>query len=102
MEVIKNYQLYINNDIKSNVKIMDMKLSENENYLVSYGSDYTVKIWDLSDKYDPLLIESLQPFNNFDNKEKNNEIFKGKIKLSSGYLFVSKDNNIKMLRNNII
>ena len=104
MEVIKDAKLYnINYDTNNNVKIMDMKLSENEIYLISYGSDYTVRIWDLSIKFNPTLIESLQPFNDQENnKDFNSEKFKGKIELSSGYLLVSKDNNIKLLRNNII
>jgi len=107
MEIIKETQLYnsINSENKkiNDIKIMDMKLSENENYLITYGSDYTVKIWDLSEKNNPLLIESLQPFN-INNEEKiNNEgNFKGRLKLSSGLLFVSKSNNIKLLRENII
>ena len=107
MEIIKQVQLYnsinIENKKINDIKIMDMKLSENENYLISYGSDYTVKIWDLSEKNNPLLIESLQPFN-IENKEKINDEgnFRGKLKLSSGFLFVSKYNNIKLLRENII
>ena len=106
METIKSIPLYnINNDInkKNNdikIKIMDMKLSENENYLITYGSDYSIRIWDLTNKYNPLLIESLYPYNTDDQYNENN--FRGKIKLSSGYLFVSKNNNIRLLRNNII
>ena len=108
IEIEKKVQLYnINKDLNkqknNNIQIMDMKLSANEKYLITYGSDYSVKIWDLNDKYNPLLIESLQPFN-IENKviDNLNENFNGKLKLSSGYLFVSKDNNIKLLRNNII
>ena len=106
MEIFKTVEIYnVNNNINqkiNNIKIMDMKLSENENYLITYGSDYSVKIWDLSEKCDPLLIESFHPFNNKNKENNEHDIFRGKLKLSSGYLFVSKDNNIKLLRNNII
>ena len=107
MEVIKNTQLYnINknlNEKNNEIRIMDMKLSENENYLVTYGSNYCVNIWDLTQNQNPLLIDSLEPFN-LENKDINidEKNFRGKLELSSGFLFASKDNNIKLLRNNII
>ena len=107
MEVIKNTQLYnINknlNEKNNEIRIMDMKLSESENYLVTYGSNYCVNIWDLTQNQNPLLIDSLEPFN-LENKDINidEKNFRGKLELSSGFLFASKDNNIKLLRNNII
>ena len=108
MEISKSVELFNINNPKNknnNIKIMDMKLSEKENFLIAYGSDYTVKIFDITQKNNPLLIESLQAFN-IDNKNINNlneeKNFRGKLKLSSGYMFISKDNNIKLLRDNII
>jgi hypothetical protein len=108
MEISKSVELFNINNPKNknnNIKIMDMKLSEKENFLIAYGSDYTVKIFDITQKNIPLLIESLQSFN-IDNKNINNlneeKNFRGKLKLSSGYMFISKDNNIKLLRDNII
>ena len=112
MEKIKSISLYDINNYNNNdmskinnaIKIMDIKLSENEKYLITYESDYIVKIWDLANKYNPLLVESLKPFkaDNKDYQLNNYNNFRGKIELSLGFLFVSKNNNIKLLRNNII
>ena len=48
-------------------------------------------------KTNPLLIESFQPFD-----AKNEKKPKIKLQLINGFLFASKDNSIKLLRNNII
>ena len=56
MEIVNSFQAHQTGYIK------DVKLSENENFLVTYGEDLFVKIWDLTKKTNPLLIESFQPF----------------------------------------
>jgi WD40 repeat protein len=91
------------NDILKNFKAHDeeiksIKLSERENFLVTYGKDNFVKIWDLTNKTNPLLIEQIQPFD-FYNSDIKSHI---NLEISDGFLFVSKDNCIKLLRNNII
>ena len=91
MEVINSFQAHQDGYIK------DVKLSQNENFLVTYGDDIVVKIWDLSNKTNPLLIESFQPFEGKTEKKPKN-----KLQLINGFLFASKDNSIKLLRNNII
>ena len=91
MEVVNSFQAYQNGYIK------DIKVSPNENFLVTYGDDVFVKIWDLSNKTNPLLIESFQPFDGKSEKRPKN-----KLQLVNGFLFASKDNSIKLLRNNII
>ena len=91
MEVVNSFQANPNGYIK------DVKISPNENFLVTYGDDVVVKIWDLSNKTNPLLIESFQPFD-----AKNEKKPKIKLQLINGFLFASKDNSIKLLRNNII
>ena len=79
-------------------KIKCVKLSERENFLVTYGTDNYVKIWDLTNRINPLLIEEIEPFDN-DNYENKSHI---NLEISDGFLFASKDNCIKLLRNNII
>ena len=91
MEIVNSFQAHQNGCIK------DIKLSENENFLVTYGEDLFVKIWDLSNKTNPLLIESFQPFGGKSEKKSTN-----KLQLYNGFLFASKDNSIKLLRNYII
>ena len=91
MEVVNSFQAYQNGYIK------DIKVSPNENFLVTYGDDVFVKIWDLSNKTSPLLIESFQQI-----KKKSEKRPKNKLQLINGFLFASKDNSIKLLRNNII
>ena len=91
MEIVNSFQAHQNGYIK------DIKLSENENFLVTYGEDLFVKIWDLSNKTNPLLIESFQPFGGKSEKKSTN-----KLQLYNGFLFASKDNSIKLLRNYII
>ena len=91
MEVVNSFQPHQNGYIK------DIKISQNENFLVTYGDDIFVKIWDLSNKTNPLLIESFQPFEGKTEKKPKN-----KLQLIDGFLFASKDNSIKLLRNNII
>ena len=91
MEVVNTFQACQNGYIK------DVKISPNENFLVTYGDDIVVKIWDLSNKTNPLLIESFQPFEGKTEKRPKN-----KLQLINGFLFASKDNAIKLLRNNII
>ena len=91
MEVVNSFQAHQNGFIK------DIKLSENENFLVTYGEDLFVKIWDLNNKTNPLLIESFQPFGGKSEKKSTN-----KLQLYNGFLFASKDNSIKLLRNYII
>ena len=91
MEIVNSFQAHQNGYIK------DLKLSENENFLVTYGEDLYVKIWDLSNKTNPLLIESFQPFGG--KSEKKSTI---KLQIHNGFLFASKDNSIKLLRNYII
>ena len=91
MEVVNTFQAHQNGYIK------DIKISQNENFLVTYGDDIFVKIWDLSNKANPLLIESFQPFDGKTEKKPKN-----KLQLINGFLFASKDNSIKLLRNNII
>ena len=91
MEIINSFQAHQNGYIK------DIKISENENFLVTYGEDLFVKIWDLSNKSNPLLIESFQPFEGKSEKKSTN-----KLQLHNGFLFASKDNSIKLLRNYII
>ena len=99
MEVHKEF--FVNNNKN---KIIDMKISENENFLVTYESDYKVKIWDLSDKMNPLLIEDINVFN--DKVDINGNNFKkksfGKLELINGFLFASKNNSLKLIRNKII
>ena len=89
-EKIKEFQAH-------NAEIKDIKISENENFLATFGDDLFVKIWDLSNKTNPYLIESFQPFGA--KGEKKSHI---KLQLSNGFLFASKDNSINLLRNNII
>ena len=91
MEIVNSFQAHQNGCIK------DIKLSENENFLVTYGEDLFVKIWDLNNKTNPLLIESFQPFGG--KNEKKSTI---KLQIYNGFLFASKDNSIKLLRNYII
>ena len=91
MEIVNSFQAHQNGSIK------DIKLSENENFLVTYGEDLFVKIWDLTKKTNPLLIESFQPFVGKGEKKSKN-----KLQLFNGFLFASKDNSIKLLRNYII
>ena len=74
-----------------------MKISQNENFLVTYGDDVYVKIWDLTKRTEPLLIETFLPFEGKTEKKPKN-----KLQLVNGFLFASKDNSIKLLRNNII
>ena len=88
-EILKDFQAH-DEEIKS------IKLSERENFLVTYGKDNFVKIWDLTNKTNPLLIEKIQPFSKSDSKSHI------KLEIANGFLFVSKDNCIKLLRNNII
>ena len=88
-EILKEFQAH-DEEIKS------IKLSERENFLVTYGKDNFVKIWDLTNKTNPLLIEKIQPFSKSDSKSHI------KLEIANGFLFVSKDNCIKLLRNNII
>ena len=88
-EILKSFQAH-DEEIKS------IKLSERENFLVTYGKDNYVKIWDLTNKINPLLIEKIQPFSKSDSKSHI------KLDIANGFLFVSKDNCIKLLRNNII
>ena len=96
LKKLKNVKL--NNFKAHDEEIKSIKLSERENFLVTYGKDNFVKIWDLTNKINPLLIEQIQPFN-FDNFENKSHI---NLEISDGFLFVSKDNCIKLLRNNII
>ena len=91
MEIVNSFQAHQNGCIK------DIKLSENENFLVTYGEDLFVKIWDINNKTNPLLIESFQPFGGKSEKKSTN-----KLQLHNGFLFASKDNSIKLLRNYII
>ena len=91
MEIVNSFQAY------QNAYIKDVKISENENFLVTYGDDLFIKIWDLTNKTEPLLIESFQPFEGKTEKKPKN-----KLQLVNGFLFASKDNSIKLLRNNII
>ena len=91
MEIVNSFQAHQTGYIK------DVKLSENENFLVTYGEDLFVKIWDLTNKSNPLLIESFQPFGGKSEKKSTN-----KLQLHNGFLFASKDNSIKLLRNYII
>ena len=90
-EILKNFQAH-DEEIKS------IKLSEKENFLVTFGKDNLVKIWDLSNKINPLLIEEIQPFQS--NKSDSKSYIH--LEISDGFLFASKDNCIKLLRNNII
>ena len=90
MEIINSFQPHQNGYIK------DMRISANENFLVTYGEDLYIKIWDLTKKTEPLLIESFQPFEGKSDKKP-----KIKLQLVNGFLFASKDNSIKLLRNNI-
>ena len=69
-----------------------------KNFLVTFGKDNLVKIWDLSNKINPLLIEEIQPFQS--NKSDSKSYIH--LEISDGFLFASKDNCIKLLRNNII
>lgn len=91
MEILNSFQAHQNGYIK------DIKISENENFLITYGEDLFVKIWDLTNKTNPLLIESFQPFDGKTEKKSAN-----KLQLHNGFLFASKDNSIKLLRNYII
>ena len=90
-DILKSFKAH-DDEIKS------IKLSERENFLVTYGKDNFVKIWDLTNKTNPLLIEQIQPFD-FYNSDIKSHI---NLEISDGFLFVSKDNCIKLLRNNII
>ena len=91
MEVVDSFQANNNGYIK------DVRISQDENFLVTYGDDVVIKIWDLSNKTKPLLIESFSPFDKKTEKKP-----KIKLQLINGFLFASKDNSIKLLRNNII
>jgi len=91
MEIVNSFQAHQTGYIK------DIKISENENFMVTYGEDLYVKIWDLTNKTNPLLIESFQPFEGKSEKKTSN-----KLQLHNGFLFASKDNSIKLLRNYII
>ena len=91
MEVVNSFQAY------QNAYIKDVKISQNENFLVTYGDDVCVKIWDLTKRTEPLLIETFLPFEGKTEKKPKN-----KLQLVNGFLFASKDNSIKLLRNNII
>ena len=90
MEIVNSFQAHQTGYLK------DIKISENENFLVTYGEDLYVKIWDLTNKTNPLLVESFQPFGGKSEKKSAN-----KLQLHNGFLFASKDNSIKLLRNNI-
>ena len=90
MEIVNSFQAHQTGYLK------DIKISENENFLVTYGEDLYVKIWDLTNKTNPLLVESFQPFGGKSEKKSTN-----KLQLHNGFLFASKDNSIKLLRNNI-
>ena len=91
MEEVNSFQAY------QNAYIKDVKISQNENFLVTYGDDVYVKIWDLTKRTEPLLIETFLPFEGKTEKKPKN-----KLQLVNGFLFASKDNSIKLLRNNII
>ena len=91
MEVVDSFQANNNGYIK------DVRISQDENFLVTYGDDVVIKIWDLSNKTKPLLIESFSPCDKKTEKKP-----KIKLQLINGFLFASKDNSIKLLRNNII
>ena len=91
MEVVQTYLCH-DEEIKS------IKISPREQFMVTFGKDSIVKIWDLSDKSELKLVESISPFGD----EKRDKKSRYNIKIASDFLFASKDNVIKMLRNKII
>ena len=66
--------------------------------MVTFGNDSYVKIWDLTKKTEPLLIEAILPFPSIKSDKKS----RFNLEIADGFLFASKDNVIKMIRNKII
>lgn len=91
MEVINSFQAH-SEEIKA------IKVSPKENFMVTFGNDSYVKIWDLTKKTDPLLIEAILPFPSIKSDKKS----RFNLEIADGFLFASKDNVIKMIRNKII
>lgn len=91
MEVVKSFQAH-SEEIKA------VKISAKENFMVTFGNDSYVKIWDMTNKTEPLLVEAFQPFP----VAKSDKKSRFNLEIADGFLFASKDNVIKMLRNKII
>ena len=91
MEVVNSFQAH-SKEIKA------VKISAKENFMVTFGNDSYVKIWDMTNKTEPLLVEAFQPFP----VAKSDKKSRFNLEIADGFLFASKDNVIKMLRNKII
>ena len=77
-------------------KVNNAVLSWSNNILCTAGKDGLVKIWDISNKTEAVLIESILPYF----KEKNSKnVF---VELKEGNLYSGAPGSIKLLRNKII
>ena len=97
-DIYDSSQCLIKTFVAHNSEIKAARLSERENFLVTFGTDLYVKIWDVKDKSNPILIEEIMPFLNSKYTEKKAKL---QLRIINGFLFASNDNQIKLLRNNI-
>ena len=97
-DIYDSSQCLIKTFVAHNSEIKAARLSERENFLVTFGTDLYVKIWDVKDKSNPILIEEIMPFLNSKYTEKKAKL---QLRIINGFLFASNDSQIKLLRNNI-
>lgn len=99
MNVVNSFQAH-------SEEIHSIKISEQNNFMVTsskgkilskYFLDGFIKIWDLSNKSKPNLIETMQPFS--DGKDVID--IRMNLELNNALLYASSGNTIKLLRNKL-
>lgn len=75
--------------------IRSMVVSDSGNFIATSSTDGYIKIWDISNRNEVNLIESIVPYVKISNSKKID------LHLKQGYLFSAGSNSIKLIRNNL-